>query len=72
VKTATASSPRVPQPTIQNTKVLKMSVGPTVGAALRGRPDVIDIQTLGLLGETVAGKVAKKISKQAVTAPAKR
>ena len=64
VKTAVANSTPSLQPTIQ---VMKVSHGPTVRAALRGRPDVIDTGKLGSLGETAAGKVAKRPMKQAVT-----
>jgi uncharacterized repeat protein (TIGR01451 family) len=72
VKTATASSPRVPQPAIQNKEVLKMSIGPVAGLGLISRPVVvIDTSKQGLLGQTAAGKVAKRFTKQAVTAPAK-
>ena len=67
VKTGTASSaPALPKLTIQSSrasKVMKVSLGPIVGEGPTGK--------LGSLGRTVAGKVAKRVAKQAVTAPAK-
>ena len=66
-KTGTASStPALPKLTIQSSrasKVMKVSLGPIVGEGPTGK--------LGSLGRTVAGKVAKRVAKQAVTAPAK-
>ncbi|HYV12868.1 MAG TPA: lamin tail domain-containing protein [Pyrinomonadaceae bacterium] len=67
VKTGTASStPALPKLTIQSSrasKVMKVSLGPIEGEGPTGK--------LGSLGRTVAGKVAKRVAKQAVTAPAK-
>jgi len=67
VKTGTASStPALPKLTIQSSrasKVMKVSLGPIVGEGPTGK--------LGSLGRTVAGKIAKRVAKQAVTAPAK-
>jgi len=66
-KTGTASStPALPKLTIQSSrasKVMKVSLGPIVGEEPTGK--------LGSLGRTVAGKIAKRVAKQAVTAPAK-
>ena len=57
VRTGTASSTPAAQPIVQ---VMKVSQEATVGTALRGPVYVIDNGKLGSLGETVAGKVAKR------------
>jgi hypothetical protein len=57
VRSGITSPTPAPQPAAQ---VIQASQGPTVRAALRGRPYVMDTGNLGSLGKTVAGKVAKR------------